>query len=246
MRTVNAAMSAGDSIRMVGDVHSPARIAAVESTGQDQSPKARTSRALLYSLDPDLSDSAQLRLAMQDIGIEVIGCRSGAELERRTRTGTGCILLDPAFGDSLAFSAREMLRGGCLASPVIVATSDCTVREAVEWMKLGAIDVVQKPYEPADLCRAIDEASSWEKRCQVPISHSPFARELVGKLTKRQLDILKVALKGRNNIQIAEELGLSQRTVEMHRTRTRLKLGLARYSEVLVLATRAGLYPAEV
>lgn len=98
----------------------------------------RSSLTLLHCMDPDLSESAQIREAMGEYGIEVVGYQSGAELDRSARISTGCIVLDPGFCDSLGFNAREMMSEGRLALPVVVAISDCTVPDTARCWFLPA------------------------------------------------------------------------------------------------------------
>jgi len=153
----------------------------------------------------------------------------------------GCVLLDMRMPGLDGLDVMRALRQRGLKAPILVLTGHGDVPLAVEAMKLGAVDFLEKPYPPADLIDAIRSA------CEAPppaLGVQPIDRQAqarVAKLSDRQRDILVGILKGSPNKIIAWELGLSVRTVEAYRAQMLTKLGVRGTAEAVKIAIAAGL-----
>lgn len=153
----------------------------------------------------------------------------------------GCVLLDVRMPDmdGLAVQAEMNARG--LALPVVVLTGHGDVTVAVRAMKAGAIDFLEKPFEKDALIDAIERGL---ERLQAVENHSVRAGEaatILAGLSPRELDVFKGLVLGLPNKSIAFDLGISPRTVEVHRANLMTKLGVKSLSEALRLAFAAGL-----
>lgn len=153
----------------------------------------------------------------------------------------GCVLLDVRMPDmdGLAVQAEMNARG--LALPVVVLTGHGDVTVAVRAMKAGAIDFLEKPFEKDALIDAIERGL---ERLQAVETHSVRASEaatILAALSPRELDVFKGLVQGLPNKSIAFDLGISPRTVEVHRANLMTKLGVKNLSEALRLAFAAGL-----
>lgn len=153
----------------------------------------------------------------------------------------GCVLLDVRMPDmdGLAVQAEMNARG--LALPVVVLTGHGDVTVAVRAMKAGAIDFLEKPFEKDALIDAIERGL---ERLQAVENHSVRAGEaatILAGLSPRELDVFKGLVQGLPNKSIAFDLGISPRTVEVHRANLMTKLGVKSLSEALRLAFAAGL-----
>ena len=127
------------------------------------------------------------------------------------------------------------------ASPVVALSARREVALAVETMKLGALDFLEKPVSAPALAAAL--APAW-KALEISVEESEArrsAQERVARLTAREVDISMALLGGWPNKTVAHEFGISVRTVEMHRAHIMAKLGVRSLAEVALLATQAGL-----
>ena len=136
----------------------------------------------------------------------------------------GCILIDirmPGM-DGLALQKR-LLELGCRL-PVIVMTGHGDVGSAREAFKSRAVDFLEKPLDHAKLMAAIDEALTRLSTAQLDDQADREFAELVAKLTRREREVMAMIVAGRHNREIAEAMGISARTVEVHKARVMQKL----------------------
>ncbi len=139
----------------------------------------------------------------------------------------GCLLIDirmPGM-DGLALQKR-LMETGC-RMPAIVMTGHGDVESAREAFRAEAVDFLEKPIDHAKLMNAIEEAFSRQTVAQNSASqHTEFDR-LVAALTRREREVMELVVAGRHNREIAESLGISARTVEVHKARmmTKLRVG---------------------
>ena len=153
----------------------------------------------------------------------------------------GCVLLDVRMPemDGLAVQAAMSERG--LAFPVIVLTGHGDVSVAVRAMKAGAVDFIEKPFEKAALLDAIERGFEQLGANEGRVARAADASTILAGLTARELDVFKGMVQGLPNKSIAYELGISPRTVEVHRANLMLKLKVKNLSEALRIAFAAGL-----
>ena len=154
----------------------------------------------------------------------------------------GCILLDVKMPgmDGLQVQA-ELARLG-VRLPVIVMTGAGDVQTAVQAMKAGATDFIEKPFDDDYLLGAIEAALAGSGRAAR--DHEVLeAAGRIGTLSPREREVLDCLVAGRRNKQIAGDLGISVRTVEIHRLRMLDRLGTRHLSEAVRLAVMAALAP---
>lgn len=196
----------------------------------------------VYVIDDDLGDRRFLASHLGSIGADAWPFASGAEfLEMAEHLVPACILLDMEMPQQsgLDVLARLIERG--IDWPVIGLSARDELSVAVEAMKLGAMDFLRKPVSEETLTMAL--APAWialESSIQTNEARRA-AEERVDKLTPRETDIILALLKGRANKVVAHQLGISVRTVEMHRAHIMAKLGIKSLAEAAVLATQASL-----
>jgi two-component system response regulator FixJ len=153
---------------------------------------------------------------------------------------TGCLLLDiqmPGM-DGLELQARLNDRGILL--PVIVMTGQGDVPTAVRAMKAGAVDFIEKPFADERLLAAIESALGEAARTERD-GEAAQAAQRVGALSRRERQVLDGLVAGRPNKVIAYDLGISVRTVEVHRARMLERLGTRHTAEAIRLAVMATL-----
>jgi len=196
----------------------------------------------VYVIDDDIEVRRFMSSHLSAIGAEAWPFASGAEfLEIVDHLMPACILLDMEMPHIPGLDVlAELVRRG-VDWPVIGLSARDELAVAVEAMKLGAIDFLKKPVSEASLNSAL--APAWivlEKSVQTNEARRA-AQERVGKLTPREVDIALALLRGQANKTVAHQLGISVRTVEMHRAHIMAKLGVKSLAEAAVLATQAGL-----
>jgi two-component system response regulator FixJ len=129
--------------------------------------------------------------------------------------------------------------------PVIIMTGHGDIPLSVRAMKAGAIDFIEKPFEKATLLAAVDEAFASMNRSDSGRERAQIAIVRLQALTPRERDVLDGLARGLPNKTIAYDLGISPRTVEIHRANLMSKLEVRSLSEALRLAFAAGADPNE-
>jgi two-component system response regulator FixJ len=172
--------------------------------------------ATVFIVDDDPAIRFAMQALMDSVNLrhEIYG--SGDEfLEQVTGERPGCLVLDirmPGLG-GLELQEELLKRGNSL--PVIFITGHGDVPMAVEAMQKGAVDFIQKPFRDQDLLDRIREALRTD-RAEV--------EERIARLTNREREVFDLVVTGKPNKVIAYELGVSQRTVEIHRARVMEKM----------------------
>ena len=169
-----------------------------------------------------------------------------AFLAAEIATSPNCILLDVRMPGIDGIGVLRVLRKRGTDIPVIVISGHGDIPLAVEAMREGASDFLEKPYSPDALFEALDRAMAPGPAAQRFNMIDPEARESVRQLSSRQRQVLRGILRGQPNKIIAFELGLSTRTVEAYRAQLFARLGVRSTSEAVKAALAAGLSPADV
>lgn len=125
----------------------------------------------------------------------------------------------------------------------IVVTGHADIPSAVKAMQLGAVDFLEKPYEPSELLAAVERIV--DAVAVQTHDATAEARRLIATLTPRECEVLRALVEGNANRTIADGLGLSTRTIEMHRASLMAKLGARTLAHTLRIAYEAGLRPHE-
>ncbi len=196
----------------------------------------------VYVIDRDLDTRRSLSVHLGMIGAEAWPFASGTELlSILDHLLPGCVLLDLDSTDPPGLALLADLVDRRPDWPVIGISACEEVSFAVEAMKLGALDFLCKPIGPADLAAALAPGFQILKASTHESEVRRSAQERVARLTAREIDISISLLGGWPNKTVAHELGISVRTVEMHRAHIMAKLGVRNLAEAAVLATQAGL-----
>lgn len=156
---------------------------------------------------------------------------------------TGCVLVDMVMPDMSGVEVQDRLLRIGDTPPIIVITGHAAVRTAVEAMKRGAVEFLEKPVDPRQLLEAVRKSVNRRMDELRRRERVEEAQARIGILTPRERDVLRQLLRGRPNKIIARELGLSPRTVEIHRARVMEKTGAGSLPILVKLAMAAGMDP---
>lgn len=206
---------------------------------QDESGMPR----IVHVVDDEAIVRRSLTGLLQAAGVGTRAHESGEAFLRADPSSLvfGCVLLDMRMPgmDGLSVLREMKVRG--LRLPVVVVTAHGDVPLAVEAMKAGACDFVEKPYAAATILGAIEAALGRGDEALKQAREATEAAARVAALTPRELEVLHGLVAGRQNKVIALDLGLSPRTVEIHRANLMGKLRAGSLSEAVRLALAAGL-----
>ncbi|WP_109806423.1 response regulator transcription factor [Sphingosinithalassobacter portus] len=200
----------------------------------------------IYIVDDDDAVRASLHglLSVQP-DLVIRGFRTGdAFLEEVPELDPGVALLDFHMPGSSGLDVLKKIGEDVRFAPVIL-TGQGNVTLAVEAMKEGALDFIEKPYEAEELLSIVDAAFSRLDQDSVEASRVQSAQAKIDKLSPRETDVLKGLIEGRSNKIIAYDLDISPRTVEIYRANLMEKLEVRSLSEALRIAFAAGLFPKE-
>ena len=162
-------------------------------------------------------------------------------LEQVSNEMDGCILLDVRMPGMDGLEVQATLNQRGITLPVIILTGHGDVPVAVEAMKGGAIEFLEKPYEKTALVGAIDNAFGLLDTQVAEDKRSLEAKAKLASLTPRETEVLECLVDGLTNKGIAQSLSISPRTVEIHRAHMMEKLDADSLSGALRLAFLAGL-----
>ena len=158
----------------------------------------------------------------------------------------GPVLLDMRMAGMDGLQTLSALRRQDLQWPVIAMTAHGDIAIAVKAMKLGAIEFLEKPFRTEMLDSALAQAFKILKASESAKLVQSEARALLEKLSYRENEVVNLLVTGLANKMVAHHLGLSARTVEMHRSNALEKLGLKSIAETMVLVANAGSLPLMV
>lgn len=195
---------------------------------------------LVHLVDDEGAIRRSAGFMLKTSGYQVRSYESGVELLKCPgELSHGCILLDIRMPGMDGLEVQQALRDKGVTLPVIIMTGHGDVTLAVKAMKAGAIDFIEKPFEKATLLGAIEQGV---KRLREVETGRDLAREATVRLqvlTPRERDVLDGLAQGLPNKTIGYDLGISPRTVEIHRANLMTKLEVRSLSEALRIAFAA-------
>jgi len=198
----------------------------------------------VYVVDDDRDVRRSLSFMLGAAEIRSYPFGSGTDfLEALPDLEPGCILLDLRMPNVDGFGVMAELAERKIDWPVIVMTGHGEVPVAVRAMKLGAVDFIEKPFSEQALLACFEQGMRLLSERQKSGRRHKEAHGRAASLTAREREVLQGLLAGNSNKQIAERLGISLRTVEMHRGNMMDRLGVSSLAEALTLAMEAGVKP---
>ena len=197
-----------------------------------------------------VDDDDDVRLSLQSLlsvlpNTLVWGFRSGdAFLERAEELGPGVILLDYHMPGSTGLDVLKAIQPYGPKFVAVVLTGHGEVSLAVEAMKSGALDFLEKPYEHDALLETLNSASAQLEESSEQIARVEAAKAKIERLSQREVQVMHGLIQGRSNKVIAYDLDLSPRTIEIYRANLMDKLEVNNLSDILRIAFTAGLVPS--
>ncbi len=187
--------------------------------------------------DPGVTDA--IRLLLRSVGLQSEAFRSANDfLETYDPDRTGCLVLDVRMPGMSGLNLQERLHQMGSTLPIIFVTAHGDVPMAVEAVKAGAVDFVQKPFRDQDLLDKIQQALGKHAQVQAEQRELKEIHSRIHSLTTREREVMELVVDGVPNKKIAGSLGISQRTVEIHRARVMEKMKVRSVSRLVQQAMK--------
>ena len=195
---------------------------------------------LIHLVDDDEAIRRSVGFMLKTSGHHVETYESGTELLKNSgELRDGCILLDIRMPGMDGLEVQQALLERGVGLPVVIMTGHGDVALAVKAMKAGAVDFIEKPFDKGALLSSLGEGFSRLSRKEVTGERRRDAEIKLQCLTPRERDVLDGLAQGLPNKTIAYDLGISPRTVEIHRANLMTKLEVRSLSEALRIAFAA-------
>ena len=195
----------------------------------------------IHIVDDDRAAREGLGFLLSSLGFEIR--QHGSALDLLGTLGDqaeGCILADVRMPGMTGLELLDELKARDCPLPVIMITGHGDVPMAVRAMRAGAIDFFEKPVDGLALVDRIKEALAASRQQAETARTAAVLRERTQSLTARESEIARAVLSGRQNKQIADALGISLKTVEIHRHNAMDKMGASSAADLVRLLVAAG------
>jgi two-component system response regulator FixJ len=195
---------------------------------------------IVHIVDDDAAIRSALSFLLKTEGLPTKVYASAEEfLDSVSPTTRGCLVLDVRMPGLSGLDLQQLLREKQLTLPLIIMTGYADVPMAVQAMKAGAVDFIEKPFENDRLLGLVHLCLKQSERAQSEQLLQEEVVQRIGRLTKREREVMDMLVEGLQNRVIASKLGISPRTVEIHRAHMMEKLEAHSLSDVVRIALKA-------
>jgi two-component system response regulator FixJ len=200
-----------------------------------------TPPGLVHIVDDDPAIGRALAMLARSAGYEAVA-HAGAEafLERFDPARAGCVVTDARMPGMNGLELQRALKARGHDTPVIVITGHGAVSLAVEALKGGAADFIEKPFDDDVFLASVREAMALAQRSAQSRARRAAIVGRAAQLSGREREVMDLIVEGLSNPAIAERLGISVRTVESHRARVMEKMQARGLADLVRLAIRLG------
>ncbi len=195
----------------------------------------------VFVVDDDEAVRESLALLVNSVGLEAETFDSAkAFLDAYRPDRCGCLITDIRMPGMSGLELQEKLSSDDIRIPVIVLTGHGDVPAAVRALKGGAVDFVEKPFNPQALLDLIHQAIAKDVEIRELADHESVVAERMALLTPREREVMSLVVAGKANKVIAIELAISERTVELHRARIMKKMQARSLAELMRMVLPQG------
>lgn len=197
----------------------------------------RSERLTVFVIDDDAAvrDSIALMLGLEGYRTSVFA-DAEAFLAAWREDWVGCVIADVRLPGRSGVELQDAMRKRGVALPFVIITAHGDVATARAAFRSQAVDFLEKPFDNVQVCAAIETAFALEERRIQRDDGRRRDSEKLGRLTAREREVLELAAQGLHAKEIAAALGISPRTVEVHKTRLMEKLGVRNVAELVRFA----------
>ena len=193
----------------------------------------------VHIVDDDEAMRDSLKWLLESRGLQVELYASAEEFLRAFNDGfCGCLVLDVRMPGMSGPDLHELLQARASTLPVVFITGHGDVPMAVSALKKGAADFIEKPFNDQDMVGLIESCMKQDRTAAAKRAESASVAQRRDSLTQREQEVLALVVAGKLNKQIADELGISIKTVEVHRSRVMQKMGANSVAELVQLTLK--------
>lgn len=198
--------------------------------------------ATTYIIDDDRMARESLRWLIESAGLPVQAFDHGLDFLEQVRPSmSGCVLLDVRMPDINGMELYAKLKQRNIMMPVIIVTGHADVAMAVRAMKAGAFDFIEKPYNDALMLERVQNAITYDQNKRLNQQRISAIKICADQLTPREQEVMQYVLGSTQNKIIAIKLGISIKTVELHRANLMTKMQAKTSTELMRMALIAEL-----
>ena len=196
----------------------------------------------VYVVDDDQGMLDSTVWLLESVGLKALPFTSGrAFLEACDEHSQGCVLLDVRMPGMGGLNVQEAMRARGMQMPVIFVSGHADVPIVVRAFRAGAVDFIEKPYNEQLLLDSVQQALSRADRHQHQSAGQARVQGLLESLTPREKDVLLPLVQGYSNREIAEQLGVSVKTIDLYRSRVMKRMQAEHLPQLVGMAIAAGL-----
>lgn len=185
------------------------------------------SGSTVFVVDDDDAVRRAIKMLIESAGMHAETFASADEfLANYDPAQPGCLILDVRMPGMSGLSLQDRLLARKISIPVIMVTGHGDVAMAVGAVKKGAIDFLQKPFDDEVLLQRVRQAVDVDAQGRATQARNASFQARLARLTPREQEVLDMLLAGKGNKEIALNLGLSRKTVDIHRSHVMMKLGI--------------------
>ncbi|MFA5240759.1 MAG: response regulator [Sulfuricella sp.] len=195
-----------------------------------------TGQATVFVVDDDEAMRDSLHLLLESVNLNARPFASARDFMRSCDPKQqGCLLLDVKMPDMSGMALLETLKSSGIVLPVIMITGHGDVPMAVRALKHGAFDFIQKPFKARELLERVRAALELDQKNRLRISELNLRRAAFSALTDREMEVVDLVVAGNSSKLIARSLGISPKTVDIHRANIMRKLNAHTVAEIVQL-----------
>ena len=202
------------------------------------------SQAVVYVVDDDESMCRALSRLMRSVGLEVRTFPSAqAFLEHPAPDRPACLVLDVRLPGPSGLDLQSALSQAQRDLPIVFITGHGTVPTSVRAMKGGAVDFLEKPFHDQELLDCVQRALQRSREARADRAERAEIEGCLRALTPRERDVLMLVVVGMLNKQIADKLGIAEKTIKVHRGRVMQKMQANSVADLVRMTERLGPQP---
>jgi FixJ family two-component response regulator len=195
----------------------------------------------VYIVDDDEPMRDSLVWLLESKGLRVEAYPSAEAFLARLRDDMhGCLVLDVRMPGMSGLELFERLAARGAGLPVIFVTGHGDVPMAVSAVKKGAVDFIEKPFNDEEMLRLVRQCLESDRAQRATRRQHAAVKQRISSLTEREREVMELVVAGRMNKQIADELGIAIKTVEVHRARVMEKMAAGSVAELVQLVVESG------
>jgi two-component system response regulator FixJ len=201
---------------------------------------SRSSKPTVFIVDDETAVCSALRWLMQSVALPVETYRAAEQfLDAYSPEQPGCLILDVRMPGMSGLKLLEILRARKIQLPVLLLTGHGDVPMAVRAFKMGAVDFLEKPWNNQELLDRVQNMLQRDEQLRSARQAQTERSMRLARLTAREREVLDLLVKALSNKQIAGRLGISEKTVETHRSHIMHKMGARALAQLLSIVLRS-------